>query len=226
MTKTFVNFRDVGGLPLREGGRTRSGVLLRSSAPMPEDALPVGLSASSFTVVDLRSAEEQPQYRWPTGASVVQHNLFAPGDLTRLRDVDLVLLYQDMLVAAAERIVAVAGMVSEEGPTLVHCTAGKDRTGVVVAILLLLAGVERQAIVADYHRTEAEMPAVIERLSAIGAVDLTNVSPPWFTAPTSAIDAVIDAVTQHPGGPLGWFTDHGGDFEAMQRLTERLRQSA
>ncbi|MFY1621434.1 tyrosine-protein phosphatase [Micromonospora sp. WMMD736] len=220
---TFANFRDIGGLPLTDGGQTRSGVLLRCSAPIPGDALPADLQNRAFTVVDLRSAVEQPQYEWPPNTVVVRHNLFEPGDLSRLRDVDLSLLYRDMLATAAERIVAVAHMLDSDGPTLVHCTAGKDRTGVVVAVLLLLSGVEPAAILADYCRTELAMPAVVQRLSAIGAIDTANIAAPWYAAPAAAIEAVMTMLTQYPGGARAWFLDRGGRVDALNQLRQRLR---
>src|SRR4029077_7038622 len=60
---------------------------------------------------------------------------------------------------ALERIVAPGGT-----PALVHCAAGKDRTGVLVALLLDAAGVDRDVIVADYAATQDRMVAIIERL--------------------------------------------------------------
>jgi protein-tyrosine phosphatase len=219
----FANFRDIGGLPLVGGGRTRSGVLLRSSAPIPGTPLPESLGDPSFTVIDLRAPDERPRYEWPESAVVHRHNLFEPGDLNKLVRTDLVVVYRDMLAAAAQKIAAVTEMLSQAGPTVIHCTAGKDRTGVTIAVLLLLAGVDPAAITADYRSTEKNMPMVVDGLGRIGVVEIDNISPLWLSAPEAAIALVLDTLQAHPGGPQAWYTDHGGEPDALARLRSRLR---
>jgi protein-tyrosine phosphatase len=228
-TSEIANFRDVGGLPLVGGGRTRTGVLLRSAAPLNGDVLPHALRGHPFTVIDLRSDTESKYdpFTWPIEAKVLHHNIFDPGDLNRLRGADLAQLYRDMVEAASDRILAITPLISTEGPTLIHCAAGKDRTGVVVAVLLLLSGVEPAAVVADYRRTEQAMPAVIARLSDSGAVDPSNVTPLWYSAPAEAISLVVRTLVDHPGGgPIAWYDDHGGHLDALRQLRARLREAS
>ncbi|MFP3381581.1 tyrosine-protein phosphatase, partial [Bacillus sp. SIMBA_069] len=73
-------------------------------------------------------------------------------------------------LATAVRLIADSG----EDPVLVHCTAGKDRTGLVVALALLAAGVDREDVVADYAQTADNLAgpwadAMLERMRAAGA---------------------------------------------------------
>ena len=64
---------------------------------------------------------------------------------------------------SAERVVEVVRGIVADQPVLVHCTVGKDRTGVTVALALAAAGVDREAVVADYARTEQLLPAVAQQ---------------------------------------------------------------
>lgn len=220
---TFANFRDLGGLALRGGGWTRAGVVFRCSAPVPGDELPIALQNSAFSVIDLRGRNERPQYDWPTNVTVRRHTLYDAADLNHLGSVDLVDVYRDMLRSAANRITAAVAMVDNDEPTVIHCTAGKDRTGVVAAVLLLLAGAEPESIVADYRATEAEMASVIERLVAAGTVDRRRVTPLWYSAPKEAVSVVLNELVSHPAGPEGWFAENGGDVDVVRSLRQRLR---
>ncbi|WP_460776268.1 tyrosine-protein phosphatase [Microbacterium sp. GXF7504] len=159
-----VNLRDVGGLPAGSG-RTRHGVLLRSGAlhrlgDEDRDALAaLGLRR----IVDLRDDDEVA--REP---SALDERLPVPdrvplflgsADSFFVHDISLRELYRQLVRESGEGIAVVARAVVAGGPVLVHCTAGKDRTGVSVALVLAAAGVDRDAVVADYARTEAALPA-------------------------------------------------------------------
>ena len=73
--------------------------------------------------------------------------------------------YLSYLVDRPDSIVASLRHIGEaDGATLVHCAAGKDRTGTVVALALSVAGADREAIVADYAASTERMEAIVERL--------------------------------------------------------------
>ena len=169
MTTCLANLRDLGGLPLVSGGNTQPGVLLRSDAPYAGDLAPADLSDGigwpPAAVIDLRSERERRRtpYPWPAGVAVA-HDLHEAGDVAVNGGLGLLASYQAILTTAAARVTAVPGLLATDGPTLIHCAAGKDRTGIVVAVLLLLAGVEPEAVVADYLLTGPRMAGVIARL--------------------------------------------------------------
>ena len=106
--------------------------------------------------------------------------------------VSLDALYRRMVRDRSTAIAEVVGIVARSpGPVLVHCTAGKDRTGVVMAAILAAAGVARADIVADYVETAANMPAVVARVSASGqrvaaAMDALLVREPHLLGPLPA----------------------------------------
>ena len=81
-------------------------------------------------------------------------------------------LYDSLIEDSADRVVEVVRSVLVDQPVLVHCTVGKDRTGVTVALTLAAAGVDLDAVVDDYARTETLLPAsrntqVVARLRAM-----------------------------------------------------------
>ena len=110
------------------------------------------------------------------------------------------------------------------GTSLVHCAAGKDRTGVVIALALSLVGVTRAAVVADYVRSAERAEAILARLAATaaygpGLVGVTAVQ----TAPVaSSMEGFLDAVDRGYGGPHGLAMSLGVDEETVARLAVRL----
>lgn len=161
-----VNLRDLGGLPLEDGGTTASGRVWRSGAPEP--MTPTGwaeaIDAGLTTVVDLRNAAEVKQARALMPGAVPPRELVTrhtptedPGDphfletcgpwLDHPRSYAPNIAMYPHLFAGVFRAVADA-----PGPVLVHCAAGRDRTGMITALLLSLTGVEHQAIAQDYER--------------------------------------------------------------------------
>jgi protein-tyrosine phosphatase len=234
-----ANFRDLGGLPLASGGLTRAGVLYRSDALYPGDDVPAAAPQwAPGTVIDLRSpGEPGGSYPWPAGVTVLQMPLMpeaavvteavvteavaakAPGP-ARLKS-----LYRAMFQAIPGQLAALVGMAaSSPGPVLVHCAAGKDRTGVAVAVLLLAAGVEPASVTADYTATSANMGLLLSRLQELGGglpVD-TDAHADLLAAPAEAITVVIDGLMGWPGGPQAWVADHGGSADDVRQWRERL----
>lgn len=176
------NLRDLGGLPLRDGGVTASGRVYRSGRPETlTDAGWAALRAAGVsTVIDLRNAPERIRRAGdPTvadgsasGVDIVHAPAEDPDDAVFLRVIgpwrdhprsyaDRVAMYQDRLRAVFTAIADASGGV------LVHCAGGRDRTGLVSAMLLRLAGVETPAIALDYaaafreasRRHAADLPA-------------------------------------------------------------------
>jgi protein-tyrosine phosphatase len=229
-----VNFRDLGGLPIAAGGLTRAGVLYRSDALYPGDSVPAAAPQwAPGTVIDLRSpGEPGSAYPWPEGVTVHLVPLMpelavltaalatkAPGPAR------LVALYRAMFGALPGQLAALVGVAaSAPGPVLVHCAAGKDRTGVAVAVLLLAAGVEPASVTADYTATAANMGLLLRRLEALGGGLPVNTDghADLLAAPAEAIAVVVDGLMGWPGGPRAWVADHGGSADDVRLWRERL----
>lgn len=143
---------------------------------------------------------------------------------------DLGRFYVELLhgPGAAYLVEGVRAVARQDAPVLVHCTAGKDRTGVLVAVVLSLVGAERSQIVTDYVRTDPNMPEIIARARPVhrtrdeDAHVLATLPPELLTAPPHAIEAVLDALAAHDDGAAGWFAAQGGEASTVSALRERL----
>ena len=215
----LANFRDLGGLPTDDGAHTREGVLYRSDAPHHGDEPPAAAAWPPAAVVDLRSGDEPIDPHPLRDNGVPVHNLpllgeARPRTLRELRThggLSFEVLYREITDRATQAAPTVLDLASTaDGPVLVHCAAGKDRTGVLVALLLRAAGVTRDAVVADYVRTTEAMPQVRQRISATDAEvsALMAEFPEAVAAPAEAIAVVLDRV-ESTGSAREWL-ERGG----------------
>jgi len=158
-TDNLYNFRDLGGLKLRNGGETRYGVFARSNIILditPEET--EMLKQKGFTtIVDLRTDAELEKYH---------HVLRSHPDFTYIhskcddwwRDqfytVEESAMYYIMLLLHRDNVRAILTHLADaEGAVMFNCHAGKDRTGITSALILLIAGVEDKEIIDDYAKT-------------------------------------------------------------------------
>jgi hypothetical protein len=232
----LVNLRDLGGLATEDGRRTRPGVLYRSEMPRIGDRPPTALAWPPRTVIDLRSAVERgpgPHPLTALGSTVRVFPLLgedaAPGRHSAASSAmagGLRSLYAAMMEHAAPQLAAIVDIVaSEPGPVLVHCAAGKDRTGVTVAVLLRLAGVVERDVLADYAATEANMPGVLRRMRGNPLLPNTGsakVDKELVGTSVAAAEAVLAATGSHPRGVAGWLRDHGTSDASIQRWRARV----
>jgi protein tyrosine/serine phosphatase len=151
----------------------------------------------------------------------------------RRRDVALALSPDDVRVGYYDGyledrpdqvVAALRGVAHSPGAALVHCAAGKDRTGVVVALALTAAGVRRDAVIADYAATGQRMHAVLDRLRArpIYAED-TNSRPAEEHMPYSHTMArFLDLMQSRYGGVLAWLDSQGFGAADVSALRAQL----
>jgi len=229
------NFRDVGAYPARDGHPPRPGVLYRSGAL--HDLRPVA-ALGIRTVLDLRGEADVERDAGPLGAvrEVAEvrrlvnpliplrvgdqsghHYLnerFGPG-ISAGR-------YQGYLEIGAENLRAAfdAFASPEAFPAVVHCTAGKDRTGVVVGLVLDLLGVDAETIVADYALSNAAMPDLVAHLrgepreaSALSESDLAR-----FGAPEAAMRGFLAHVHEAHGSARALLTSVGVEPRVFETL--------
>jgi protein-tyrosine phosphatase len=228
------NLRDLGGLSTESGGRTRSRVLLRSAAPRHGDRRPDLAGWPPAAVVDLRGGDELGGRSHPLAGPHTEVYALpllnqplsrtAEGTVDWSIMPDLATAYRGFLDTGAHRFPEIVRIAARtEGPVLVQCTAGKDRTGVVVAVLLRAAGVDRAAVVADYQATEPALAAILARIPP----ELSEGADPtvlqrMLGVDATAIQAVLDQVESAPGGAAGWLRSQGVAPSDLAAFTARL----
>ena len=126
-------------------------------------------------------------------------------------------------VVGALRALAGAG----PGASVVHCAAGKDRTGVVVALALAVAGVRDEEIVADYALTAEVIEALVAKLAASPtyAEDMVRRDVASHTPRAETMSRVLELLEKRFGGPHAWLASHGFGEEDQRRLRARLRDA-
>ena len=111
-----------------------------------------------------------------------------------------------------------------DGAVLVHCAAGKDRTGVVVALALDAAGVDRTAIVGDYLATAERIEAILDRLvsSPTYRAELEGHDASRHAPVPGTMERVLALVDEQFGGAEAYLCSHGLDRSHLERLRRRL----
>jgi protein-tyrosine phosphatase len=249
-----VNVRDLGGLPTSDGGTTVAGRLLRSENLQelsPGDVTRLVDEIGVTTVVDLRSTNEvaiegpapldalagvrhahHPVLREFLDVSdTVKAALVteaAQADRERYPDDPMCGHYLGYLENRPEEVTgALRSIVTAPGAAIVHCAAGKDRTGVVVALALTAAGVEPEAIVADYAASGERIEAIIERLarSKMYAGGVNGIPVRAHTPRTETMKAFLEQLGARYGGVEAWLTANGFSAEELAQLRAKLRQA-
>ena len=134
-------------------------------------------------------------------------------------------IYLRYLDDRADSIVAALRVIAEsEGATIVHCAAGKDRTGVVIACALAEVGVTRDAIVDDYTRSAERIEAVYHRLGARRTYrdDLRGTDVDHHRPRARTMDRMLAAVDEIHGGIPAWLRAHGWTAQDAARLRQKL----
>jgi protein-tyrosine phosphatase len=246
-----ANARDLGGLPTEDGGKTVSGRLLRSDNLQeltPADIAKLTGEYGLSTVVDLRStAELNSEGPAPLDAVASvehRHHPVLPEEGLATDAVADVLLtrnqrdrsrypgnavtghYLGYLEDRPDQVVAALRSVARApGAALVHCAAGKDRTGVVVALALSAAGVRPDAIVADYAATGERTEPLLARLrrSPTYSADINRKPADSHKPRADTMTAFLAELESRYGGAAAWLTAHGLSEEDLNLLRAKLR---
>jgi protein-tyrosine phosphatase len=133
--------------------------------------------------------------------------------------------YLTYLAARPDSIVAsIRTIATARGAVLVHCAAGKDRTGVVVALALDAAGVDRETIVGDYLATGHRIEAILARLvsSPTYRAELEGHDPQAHAPVPGTMERVFELLDESFGGSSAWLSAHGLSDAELEQLCRRL----
>lgn len=174
-----VNLRDLGGIPI-DGGVLRDGLAIRTDdlAYVPTEVAAQLVAAGLTAIIDLRSPlEVSVTGRGPLADyPVAYHHLPLIADVGESMNRDAPELTHDAMgrmylrmveVAAPQLVTALNVIAYTPGTAAFHCAAGRDRTGVVAAMLLLALGAADDDIVADYALTGGNMVAIMQRTAPV-----------------------------------------------------------
>ncbi|MFD7498096.1 tyrosine-protein phosphatase [Streptomyces sp. NPDC059832] len=225
----LLNFRDPASVADPRGDRIRPGILFRSAQPDPvANADTVGeLHTHGIrVVVDLRSPDERGDDDWAAaeeaGITVVRapvapddtDAVAGPGIASLRTSADLGRFYAALAESAPSALADAVRAAAGPGAALVHCAAGKDRTGLLVALLLELAGVPDDNIADDYVRTATALPEILSALASrhrialndgagddegYGAAGRPIVPAPLLQAPREAIEVFLETMRVRHG---------------------------
>jgi protein-tyrosine phosphatase len=236
------NFRDVGGLGTPDGRRVRFGRIYRSATTAFVDADQAALLVDGLgirTRVDLRSSvelAEAPNEVLAAAENCAEHHpLRAGGVWAHRRDLDdpsaaVTEHYLRYLEHSAASICSIVQLAAdpERAALLVHCSAGKDRTGVALAITLSAAGVAHDEIVRDYARTREDLDAMFLQLRRLPAYEerLNALPEESLTAEPRSMQLFLDRVAERYGGARAYLTGNGLDENVLARLEDSLLEAA
>ena len=227
----LVNVRDLGGMPTESGATTLPGRLIRSESPhtLTDDGLRDIVDLGIGTVVDLRTASEREKRPSPlveAGVRTVHAPIFTddeeyPDHLATAGEVYCWWL-RERRTGVALAMNSIAGAPS--APVLVHCHAGKDRTGVVIGMVLRLAGVSIADIADDYALSGMRLVDMLarDRITAVErGMDPVRVER-LFTVPRDAMVETMECIDLEHGGVASLLRDLGLDDARIERLRNLL----
>ena len=242
------NFRDLGGYPGSGGRLTRWGRLFRADALhelTPDDVVQLR-QLGLHTIVDLRTERElaasgrgplEPEEVAFHHLAVVREGVRGDGTSDGAGDGesmaapapagdDLAERYLWYLDVGRDSLVEALTLLGREEnyPLVFHCAAGKDRTGVLAALVLSIIGVGREVIVADYLITAERLRFIMERWLADPAFAerMAKVPASRFSVEAPTMDGFLEQLEIRYGGARGWALEAGISVGLLNRMTDLM----
>jgi protein-tyrosine phosphatase len=229
------NARDLGGYETANGRETRWGAVVRSDSPaaLTEAGRAALAEYGVRAIVDLRLphelADDPNPFAEPGDHGIAYTNVSfidpaaAPPDAATTMAEDYLQMLDRYRHGVAQAMAAIAN--APQGAVVVHCAAGKDRTGLISALLLTLVGVPAQTVAADYAMTaELLRPRELEWLGACPPEERAEREAMLARyAPTAEVMLeVLQKLTERYGGVEAYLLEAGVSPEDLDRLRERL----
>lgn len=215
----LFNVRDLGGYTTTDGRTVRWGQVYRAASlhqldPEHEEAWQ---RLALTTVVDLRRTRERVAGGWPEllDSATVCELPMLPDDWTLPREGfetpthHLSAAYDDMRRLGADAVRSTFELLTDPDrfPLLFFCIAGKDRTGMVAAVLLSALGVDEEQVLADYELSGEHVVALVEHLRSQGRLDnnpMINQPIEVLRAPRAALEGALARMREEHGSVLGY----------------------
>jgi len=235
------NARDLGGYTTVDGGETRWGAVVRADnlSRLSEDGRAALVEYGIGTIVDLRcpwelnldspifvdQAHAEGEISYVNLPMIDESDAEATTVFERATSKEE--MYTLMLDVYQEPVAAILNAIAEApgGAVLIHCHSGKDRTGLISALLLSVAGVPGEAIAEDYALTDTCLQPLHDRLlDENGGTPEERAAMAYeLSSPPEVMYAVFQHLDQRYGGTEGYVLRAGLRPENLDRLRERLR---
>lgn len=228
------NTRSLGGYPTSSHRITRDYCLLRSDAiaNLSEQDRNYLLTYGLGCVIDLRSTWEISQNPSPfVNDAEIEYfavpmldGMASKGMQGALPDSMSEIYIELLQKSGADFVFAIRKILGHKGQVvLFHCTAGKDRTGVLAALLLLAAGVSPEAVLADYAVTEKNMKPVFDGMRAqFSAQYGADLPKSVFSSDPGELQKSLDWLTEHYQTAARYLTENGLTESELAALTEQI----
>lgn len=228
------NLRDVGGYPTVDGHITRWGVLFRSDSlhNLVANGLDALMNAGVRAVIDLRHQVETQKAPSPCadkGRFAYQNipislDLYLAGMQTEIENLgQLYVVFleygKDLVCDAIETLAA-----HSDKPILVHCTAGKDRTGIIVALVLGALGVSPEVIVADYAQSSPLIKPLLDDLRQDACREGKDMAvyERYLACEPEYMTAALDHLKERCGSVQEYLLSIGVQTETLTKLRSKL----
>lgn len=229
-----LNFRDLGGFRGHDGKITKANRIFRSDclSKLTDEDLEQFKGLGIRFVIDLRSAHETESSEYPLHhqPEVGYESLPLSDDLNpeNLFDVipeDISELYRSIVDEFGTQLTRVFALIAEHAPqggVVFHCTAGKDRTGVVAALLLLLNGVADEDIIADYAQSYQNMKPYFDAFAEPFIKMKVDIPQHVFRSDPDSMRRFLDYFKQTYGSVEDYLTTRGIKHDAIEILKNIL----
>jgi len=243
--KSVLNFRDIGGISAPRGKKLREGIIFRSANPDRISRMDIEKirSLNIRTIIDLRAGHELNNRSISVDCT---EKLVLPLDFTQTtrerlkpaiykKDAEAAIteisnaIYLEILDASAPVFRQVMEVLAspDRCPVLIHCQAGKDRTGIIIALVLLSLGVERKLIINDFMKSnDALLPffkkyLLIRKILTFGFFPYRNMLFVIMVKQRN-IESILDRIEYHYGGIEAYLRYAGFDASRLAEVRNSL----
>ncbi len=218
---SIMNSRDIGGYKTKEG-YSEKGVIFRSGSltGIDEETKNALLSKGITTVIDLRSNKAKTREVDPTSSD--SRFVYLPfrlkgGERLPSSRLDVISIYEEMYLARDELKPIFEAVAERQGGVLIHCSAGKDRTGVIISLLQFMAGVSLEDINREYLLSYDEIESHIRHLRELGEI----VSPAYYEKDETLLPHIFSLLKARFGSKEAYFAYLGLDSSLMEKIKKK-----
>lgn len=226
--ENIINCRDLGGYAC-DGGVTKYGIALRAGIMRDPDEKDLAIleKFGVKTVIDLRGieeAEDMPSYfKDNSKYNYYHYPLLEANPAMAKSDAPMTELYKDCLSNYSANVAAVLKIIASlDKPFMFHCFCGKDRTGMVAALLLNAAGVCKEDIIADYEVSYTYIKPYIHREIQNKSGLIWDGAYERFYSHGENMEHILDFIEEEFGGAIGYFRKIGLSEEEIEALRHKL----